>query len=101
MSWIVRLTALALLAPALLALAACGKTIVDLNKTEDQIQAEAEKRSPDAKVSSVECPSDVEVEPGREFTCTVRLAGGRTETAKLRIRDEEANLTLLSLQADG
>lgn len=96
-----RLAAIAACAAAAIALAACGKTIVDLNKTEDQIQAEAEKRSPDAKVSSVECPSDVEVEPGREFTCTVRLSGGRTETAKLRIRDEEANLTLLSLQADG
>lgn len=100
MSRIGYLGALAAVALSLLA-AGCGKTIVDLNKTEDQIRAEAEKRSPEAKVSSVECPSDVEVEPGREFTCTVRLSGGGTETATLRIRDEEANLTLLSLEADG
>lgn len=90
------------LAAAVLSLlaAGCGKTIVDLNKTEDQIRAEAEKRSADAKVSAVECPSDVEVEPGRQFTCTVRLSGGTTETATLRIRDEDANLTLLSLERD-
>ncbi len=84
---------------AALALAACGKTILDPSKTEDQIQAEAERQG--EKVASVECPADVEVEPGREFTCTVRIAGGGTETATLRIRDEEANLTLLSLEADG
>jgi hypothetical protein len=100
MSRIGYLGALAAVALSLLA-AGCGKTIVDLNKTEDQIRAEAEKRSADAKVSSVECPADLEVEPGREFTCTVRISGGGTETATLRIRDEEANLTLLSLEADG
>lgn len=75
----------------------CGGTVIDLNKTEDQLQAEAEKKSPDKKVSSVDCPGDVEVEPQEKFTCTVRLSDGSTETATLLIRDEDANLTLLSL----
>lgn len=100
MSLTARIGALAAGALLALALAACGKTVVDLNKTEDQLRAEAEKRSSDTRVSAVECPSGVEVVPGTEFTCTVRLSGGGTETATLRIRDEDANLTLLSLQPD-
>jgi hypothetical protein len=92
-------TLVALLAVASL-LAGCGDTIVDLSKTEDQIQAEVERRSPNEKVASVECPSDVKVEPREKFTCTVRISGRGTETATLLIRDEDANLTLLSLQPD-
>lgn len=78
----------------------CGGTVIDLNKTEDQLQAEAEKKSPDKNVSSVDCPGDVEVEPQAKFTCTVRFSDGSTETATLLIRDEDANLTLLSLKAN-
>jgi hypothetical protein len=86
----------AALAAALLLAAGCGKTVIDLSKTEDQIQAEAEGEG--RKVASVECPSDVEVVPREKFTCTVRLSGGGAETATLLIRDEDANLTLLSLE---
>lgn len=97
MSRTVRTGILAVVAGALLA-AGCGKTVIDLSKTEDQIQAEAEGQG--NNVASVDCPSDVEVVAGDKFTCTVRLSGGGTETATLRIRDEDANLTLLSLEPD-
>jgi hypothetical protein len=79
--------------------AGCGETIIDQTKVEDQIKATAEE-SPDTKVSSVDCPSDVQVEAKATFTCTVQLVGGGTETATLLIRDEDANLTLLNLQPD-
>jgi len=98
MSRIGRLPALAALAAVLLLAAGCGKTVIDLSKTEDQIQAEVEGQG--RNVASVDCPSDVEVVPRDKFTCTVRLSGGGTLTATLLIRDEDANLTLLSLQRD-
>jgi hypothetical protein len=75
----------------------CGGTVIDLSKAEDQIKASVEE-SPGAKVSSVDCPSDVEVEPGAKFSCSVRLADGRTKTATLLIRDEDANLNFINLQ---
>lgn len=94
----VRIATLAAAAGALLVGGGCGKTVIDLSKTEDQIQAEAEAQG--ENVAAVECPSDVEVVPKEEFTCTVRLSSGGTETATLLIRDEDANLTLLSLEPD-
>jgi hypothetical protein len=87
------------LAIAVLFAVGCGETILDLSKAEDQIKASVEE-SPGDKVTSVDCPSDVEVEPQTKFTCTVRLAGGETKTATLLIRDEDANLDLLRLQPD-
>jgi hypothetical protein len=86
------------LAIAVLFAIGCGGTIIDLSKAEDQIKASVEE-SPGAKVTGVDCPSDVEVEPQAEFTCTVHLAGGETKTATLLIRDEDANLSLLRLQS--
>jgi hypothetical protein len=94
-----RCAALVALASAAAIAAGCGGTVIDLNKAEDQIKASAEE-SPGVKVSSVDCPSDVEVEPKATFTCSVRLADGRTETATLLIRDEDANLDFINLQPD-
>jgi uncharacterized protein DUF4333 len=94
-----RFAPLAALATAASIAAGCGGTVIDLSKAEDQIKASAEE-SPGVKVSSVECPSDVEVEPKAKFTCSVRLADGRTETATLLIRDEDANLSFVNLQPD-
>jgi uncharacterized membrane protein len=97
MSSVARLGALVALALAAFLATGCGGTVIDLNKVEDQVKASVEE-SPGAKVSSVDCPSDVEVEPKAKFTCTVRLADGRTKTATLLIRDEDANLNFISLQ---
>jgi hypothetical protein len=77
----------------------CGGTVIDLSKAEDQIKASVEE-SPGTKVSSVDCPSGVEVEPKAKFTCKVRLSDGRSATATLLIRDEDANLDFINLEPD-
>lgn len=96
MSLAVRSAALA----ALLALAAvaagCGETVIDDVKSEDAIEQNVEDRL-GKKVSAVECPSDVEVEVGATFECTVTLAGGEEETAKLKILNEDADVELVDL----
>jgi NAD(P)H-hydrate repair Nnr-like enzyme with NAD(P)H-hydrate epimerase domain len=50
-----------------------------------------------AKVSSVDCPSGVDVEAGATFTCNVKFASGKEATAKLKIRDSDANLNFENL----
>jgi Domain of unknown function (DUF4333) len=80
----------ALLAIAL-AVAGCGGTDIDSKKTEEQLKASTENIRGE-KVSSVECPSGVAVEPGATFTCSVKLSSGKEETATLKIRDKEADL---------
>lgn len=77
----------------------CGGTVLDAASTEDQLVVEVEKTRGE-KVSSVECPSDVEIEPKTTFACAVRLANGDTETATLLIRDEDANLDFVKLEPD-
>lgn len=99
MSSLGRLGALFALALAVFLAAGCGGTVLDSASTEDQIEAEVEKTQGE-KVSSVDCPSDVEVEPKTTFTCTVRLANGDEEIATLLIRDEDANLSFVKLQPD-
>jgi NAD(P)H-hydrate repair Nnr-like enzyme with NAD(P)H-hydrate epimerase domain len=86
---------LAIVAVAFLAIG-CGGTVIDQSKVQDQIEASAEK-SLHTKVTSVDCPSGVEVEPGASFSCAVHLSAGGTETATLKIRDEDANLDLVYL----
>lgn len=95
-----RAGALALLAVLALALAGCGEAIVDTTKTEEQLQASLSK-SLGTKVTSVDCPSDVEVKAGATFTCTVEVKGGETQTATLRIRNEDADLSLIDLSGSG
>jgi hypothetical protein len=92
-----RFGALATLAIAVFVAIGCGGTILDLSKTEDQIKDEVEQTQ-QKKVSSVDCPSDVEVEPKAKFSCTIHLADGSTSTATLLIRNEDADLTFLTLQ---
>jgi NAD(P)H-hydrate repair Nnr-like enzyme with NAD(P)H-hydrate epimerase domain len=77
----------------------CGGTQLDASKVEDQLEANIENTQ-GKKVSSVDCPSGVEVEPGKKFSCTVHLSGGGTETATLLIRDKDANVSFLNLKAN-
>jgi hypothetical protein len=94
----VRFGALAALAVAVF-LVGCGGTVLDLSKTEDQIQANIENTQ-NEKVSSVDCPSGIEVEPKTTFSCTVHLSDGGTATATLRIRNENADLDFVSFKAN-
>ncbi|HEU4598863.1 MAG TPA: DUF4333 domain-containing protein [Solirubrobacterales bacterium] len=91
----------AVLAIAVAALAAadgCGKTVIDDAKTEGAIEHNLESGL-NKKVKSVDCPSGVEVKKGAEFDCTVTLAGGKTETAVLRVLNDEADVELVRLSA--
>jgi NAD(P)H-hydrate repair Nnr-like enzyme with NAD(P)H-hydrate epimerase domain len=85
---------------ALLALGAvavgCGGKTLDAGSTEDLVKANTENVR-GAKVSSVDCPSGIEVEAGTTFDCTVVFASGKEATAKLKIRDSEANLNFEAL----
>jgi hypothetical protein len=97
MSWLSRSGAPAVLALVVFLAVGCGGTVIETSNIEDQIEADVE-RSQQTKVSSVDCPSDVKVDPGARFSCVVRLSDGGTETATLLIRDEDANVSLLHLK---
>jgi hypothetical protein len=91
-----RLLAALALVLAALPFAACGETVIDGTKTEEQLQASLSK-SLHEKVSSVECPSDQQVEAGATFTCSVKLSNGKTETATLKIRNSDADVSVIDL----
>jgi hypothetical protein len=93
-----RAGALAVLAASSILIAAgCGETVIDSAKTEDAVEQNLE-RATDRKVTSVECPSDVEVTKGATFECTVSFAGGKRETATLKILNEDADVALTNLR---
>ncbi|HEX3561701.1 MAG TPA: DUF4333 domain-containing protein [Solirubrobacterales bacterium] len=97
MSFLGRLgVVLALLAVVAFVAGCGGGTVIDQAKVQDEVKASLE-HSQQAKVTSVQCPSGVEVEAGATFTCKVSISGGKTETATLKIRDSDANLSLIDL----
>lgn len=99
MSFLKRLGSIAGVAFAVVFVIACGETVIDSAKTEDALQANLMK-SLETKVTSVDCPSDQKVEAGATFTCTVNLAGGKTGTATLKIRNDNADISLVGLQGE-
>jgi hypothetical protein len=72
----------------------CGETVIDDVKTEAVIKDNVESKL-GLKVSSVDCPSDVEVEAGAVFECTVAMGDGKERTAKLKILNEDADVEFL------
>ncbi len=94
-----RLGALLAVGVAALLAAGCGGTVIDRQKVEEQVKASSENAR-GAKVSSVECPSGVDVDPGASFTCTVKFSSGKEATAKLKIRNKEADLDFEDLSPD-
>jgi len=87
---------LPLLLAGLFALAGCGETVIDAGKTEDAITHNLGQSG--MKIQSVDCPSDVKVEKGTTFECTVIQKGGKNETATLKILNEDADVSLQSLE---
>jgi hypothetical protein len=100
MSFLKRAGSVAGVAVALAFAIGCGETVIDSAKTEEQLQASLSK-SLGAKVTSVDCPSDVEVKAGATFTCTVEVKGGETQTATLKIRNEDADISVTDLNTSG
>lgn len=97
MSFVCRSAALAVLALAALAAVGCGETVIDDDKTEASIEQNLED-SLGKKVSSVECPSGVEVDAGASFNCAVTLTGGKEETVSLKIVNDDADVEVTGLQ---
>jgi hypothetical protein len=85
-----------LLAVAALAVG-CGETVIDDVKAEGAIQSNLEK-SLDAKIKTVDCPSDEKVEAGKTFTCSVVFADGDKATATLKILNDDADVSLVGLK---
>jgi chromosome condensin MukBEF MukE localization factor len=80
------------------ALYGCG-TVVDREKLQDTVQSSLE-RSIHEKIKTVECPSDQSVDPGATFTCDVVFSDDRREVATLKIRDEEADISMIDLKPE-
>lgn len=99
MSFFGRYGALAALIVVALVAVGCGETVIDDVKTEDAIERELEKSL--GEISSVDCPSDVEVKAGTAFECTVTKAGGKEETVKLKILNEDADVEMVDLVPRG
>lgn len=81
---------------ALLGLAACGETVIDDAKTADALEQNLEAIGP--PVTAIDCPSGVTVEAGATFECSVTRAGGRQQTATLRILNEDADVEVTGLR---
>jgi Domain of unknown function (DUF4333) len=80
----------------LVALPGCG-TVVSREKLQDTVQSSLEN-SIHEKIKRVECPSDQSVDPGATFTCDVIFSDDRREVATLKIRNEEADMSIVGLE---
>ncbi len=76
--------------------AGCGDTVIDSSKAEDTIQASLEK-SLGGKIKAVDCPADQKVEAGASFECTVVFPDGKREIVTLKIRNNDADLSIVGL----
>ena len=100
MDYLRTLTLLALFSALALLVAGCGGgTDVDQTKASETVRAslESKREGFGTEVEAVDCPGGVKVEPGTHFECTVRWPDGKVAYAQLRIRDEQADLSLESL----
>lgn len=73
--------------------------MIDSAKAEAALEQNVEQAT-NRKVSSVDCPSDVEVKAGATFDCTVSYAGGEREVATLEIRNSDADVSVTNLQPE-
>jgi hypothetical protein len=83
---------------AALGLAACGGTVIDESKAEDQVKANIEHNT-NRTVTSVHCPSGVDVKAGTVFKCDVVAANGDQATALLKILNSDADTEFVVLKA--
>jgi hypothetical protein len=96
-----RLLLTAALAVALAVLAAgCGGTTIDPAKLEPTAKQSLE-HSLHRKIAAVDCPSGVDVDPGRVFECEVVFADKSREEVVIKIRNSDADVSLLGLRKTG
>jgi NAD(P)H-hydrate repair Nnr-like enzyme with NAD(P)H-hydrate epimerase domain len=99
MSLLSRFSAVAALVTTVFVAVGCGETVIDSAKTEAAIEQNLEN-SVGQKISSVDCPSGVEVKAGTTFDCTVNMAGGKQETATLKIINSDADVEVTDLKVN-
>jgi hypothetical protein len=75
----------------------CGGTVIDQAKLDDTTQVSLE-RSLHERIKTVECPSDLSVDPGSTFECTVVFPDGKRESAILKIRNKDADVSIVGLE---
>jgi hypothetical protein len=92
-------TLVALVAVSALALIGCGGTELDSKKLEETLPQDLRTAVP-SKIVSADCPSGVEVEKGKIFSCQVVLADGKKETVKLRFLNEDADYEFVGLSSN-
>ena len=73
--------------------------MVDQVKLEDTVQASLED-SIHEKIKAVDCPSDQSVDPGATFMCDVIFSDDRREVAILKIRNKDADITMVGLEPE-
>jgi hypothetical protein len=78
-------------------LAGCGGTVIDKEKLDDTTHASLE-RSLHEKIESVDCPSDQSVDPGATFECEVVFPDGKRASAILRIRNKDADVSIVGFK---
>lgn len=71
--------------------------MIDRVKLQDTVQASIED-SIHEKIKAVDCPSDQPVDPGATFTCEVTFSDDRREAAVLKIRNEDADISMIGLK---
>jgi hypothetical protein len=74
----------------------CGETVIDTTKTEEQLEANL-SNSLKEKISSVDCPPDQKVEKGATFNCSVKLQKGEEQTVTLKIRNSDADISVINI----
>jgi hypothetical protein len=82
---------------AIWSLAGCADTVIDREKLQDTVHASLED-SIHEKIKKVDCPSDQSVDPGATFTCVVIFSDDRREVATLKIRNKDADLSMVGLE---
>jgi hypothetical protein len=90
---------LALFGALMLVASGCGDTVIDDVKTEEAVKDSLET-SLHEKIGAVDCRSNVKVEAGKTFTCTVDLPKGEQATATLKILNSDADVELVGLKAN-
>jgi len=81
----------------MLILAGCAGNVVDREKAQDTVQASLE-RSLHEKIKAVDCPSGLNVDPGATFSCVVDRSNGMHASVTLKIRDKEADLSIVGFE---
>jgi hypothetical protein len=77
-----------------IALAGCGKTVIDGNKVQDQIKKEASASPFNLDVSEVNCPQARPAKKGDVFQCTMTLKDGEKVNFNIEQTDSKGHVLI-------